>query len=172
MAYRTAAPEQLLRGRVCGHGHDDPNLGPFSYRTFAGLVGGPLDGRLLDVHGWRSEEVDDGVAVALGLPGGHGGRALRDATRAPACLCGRPWHRVPLSAAPVTHSDCRPVVRRGLCGPSVSWLVVFSVCSGSTGRGFAGPAPRCLPVFGVGVDLGGVGAQAFCSPCRLAASMA
>lgn len=52
--------EQLLNGRVYGAEHDDPNPGPLPHRTYAELVGGPLDGLLLDIHGWWTEEVDDG----------------------------------------------------------------------------------------------------------------
>ncbi|ULR55749.1 hypothetical protein [Streptomyces deccanensis] len=54
--------EQLLNGRVYGHDHDDPNPGPLPHRTYAEPVGGPLDGLLLDIHGWRTAEVADGVA--------------------------------------------------------------------------------------------------------------
>ncbi|MFD5634827.1 hypothetical protein ACFWJM_11900 [Streptomyces sp. NPDC127077] len=43
--------EQLLNRRVCGADHDDPNLGPLLHRTYAELVGGPLGGLLLDIHG-------------------------------------------------------------------------------------------------------------------------
>ncbi|MET7540038.1 hypothetical protein [Streptomyces sp. NPDC005507] len=46
--------EQLLRGRVYGHDHDGPNPGPLAHRTYATLIGGPLDGLLPDVTGWRS----------------------------------------------------------------------------------------------------------------------
>ncbi|MFE3144387.1 hypothetical protein [Streptomyces scopuliridis] len=61
--------EQLPRGRV--YDHDDP--GPLPHQTYAALVGGPLDGLLLDITGWRPEEVDDGVALTTELgrwPGG------------------------------------------------------------------------------------------------------
>lgn len=54
--------EQLLNGRVYGAEHDDPHPGPLPHRAYTELVGGPLDGLLLDIHGWRTEEVDDGVA--------------------------------------------------------------------------------------------------------------
>ncbi|MET8957184.1 hypothetical protein [Streptomyces sp. NPDC004533] len=57
--------EQLLNGRVYGHDHDDPNPGP-------------LDGLLLDIHGWRTEEVDDGAALSTELSRWPGGRALYD----------------------------------------------------------------------------------------------
>jgi hypothetical protein len=56
--------------------------GPLPHRTYAELVGGPLDGLLLDIHGWRTEEVDDGVALSTELSRWPGGRALYD--RAPA----------------------------------------------------------------------------------------
>ncbi|MFD4976304.1 hypothetical protein [Streptomyces sp. NPDC058424] len=70
--------EQLLRGRVYGHDHDDPNPGPLPHRTYATLMGGPLDGLLLDITGWRPEEVDDGVALSTELGQFPGGRALYD----------------------------------------------------------------------------------------------
>ena len=60
--------EQLLRRRVYGADHDDPNPGPLPHRTYAELVGGPLDGLLLDIHGWRTMKVDDGVAVSGRIP--------------------------------------------------------------------------------------------------------
>ncbi|MDX3636995.1 hypothetical protein PV728_43785 [Streptomyces europaeiscabiei] len=72
-----ADDEQLLRGRVYGHDHDD-HPGPLPHRTYAALVGGPLDGLLLDIHGWRTVEVDDGVALSTELGQFSGGRALYD----------------------------------------------------------------------------------------------
>jgi hypothetical protein len=53
--------EQLLNGRVYGADHDVPNPGPRPNRIYAELGGSPLDGLLLDIHGWRTEEVDDSV---------------------------------------------------------------------------------------------------------------
>ncbi|CAL9666861.1 hypothetical protein SUDANB178_07233 [Streptomyces sp. enrichment culture] len=47
--------------------HDNPCPGPLPHRTCAEPVGGPLDGLLPDVHGRRTEEVDDGVARATEL---------------------------------------------------------------------------------------------------------
>ncbi|MFB6990255.1 hypothetical protein ACFC0C_28505 [Streptomyces sp. NPDC056178] len=41
-AERMNGDEQLLRGRVYGHDHDDPNPGPLPHQTYAALVGGPL----------------------------------------------------------------------------------------------------------------------------------
>ncbi|MFF5015098.1 hypothetical protein [Streptomyces sp. NPDC001165] len=46
---RKNGDEQLLRGRVYGHDHDDPNPGSPPHRTYAMLIGGPLDGLLLDI---------------------------------------------------------------------------------------------------------------------------
>jgi hypothetical protein len=69
--------EQLLRGRIYGADHDHP--GPKPGRSYAELVGGPLDGLLLDITGWRPEEIDDGVSLPTELGQfGPGGRALYD----------------------------------------------------------------------------------------------
>ncbi|MFJ7062010.1 hypothetical protein ACIQVA_30565 [Streptomyces microflavus] len=70
--------EHLLRGRVYGHDHDRPNPGPLPHQTYAVLVGGPLDGLLLDITGWRPEEIEDGVALTTELGRWPGGRALYD----------------------------------------------------------------------------------------------
>ncbi|MEU7426335.1 hypothetical protein [Streptomyces sp. NPDC040750] len=67
--------EQLLRRRVYGADHDHP--GPRRDRGYAELVGGPLDGLLLDITGWTWDEVDAGVALATELGQfGAGGRAM------------------------------------------------------------------------------------------------
>jgi hypothetical protein len=50
-------------GHSHGQGYDDPNPGPLPYQTYAALVGGPLERLLLDIMGWRPEEVDDGAAL-------------------------------------------------------------------------------------------------------------
>ncbi|MPY56006.1 hypothetical protein [Streptomyces spongiae] len=53
--------------------------GPKPGRSYAELVGGPLDGLLLDITGWRPEEIDDGVSLLTELGRfGSGGRALYD----------------------------------------------------------------------------------------------
>lgn len=75
-AGRLNGDEQLLRGRV--YGHDDPDPGPLPHQTYAALIGGPLDGLLLDITGWRPEEVDDGAALSTELSRWPGGRALYD----------------------------------------------------------------------------------------------
>lgn len=69
--------EQLLQGRIYGTDHDHP--GPKQGRSYAELVGGPLDGLLLDITDWRPEEIDDGVSLLTELGQfGPGGRALYD----------------------------------------------------------------------------------------------
>ncbi|MEV5982133.1 hypothetical protein [Streptomyces sp. NPDC052114] len=71
--------EELLRGRVYGEDHDHPRPGPKPGRTYAELVGGPLDGLLLDITGWPQDELDAGVALPTELGQfGVGGRALYD----------------------------------------------------------------------------------------------
>ncbi|GAA2616256.1 hypothetical protein GCM10010304_82210 [Streptomyces roseoviolaceus] len=70
--------EQLLRGRIYGHDHDEPNPSPLPHQTYAALIGGPLDGLMLDITGWRPEEVDDSVALSTELGPFPGGRSLYD----------------------------------------------------------------------------------------------
>ncbi|MFF8727182.1 hypothetical protein ACF073_11905 [Streptomyces sp. NPDC015171] len=67
--------EELLRGRVYGADHDHP--GPEPGRRYVELVGGPLDGLLLDVTGWTAGEIDTGAALPTELGRfGAGGRAV------------------------------------------------------------------------------------------------
>ncbi|MER7109478.1 hypothetical protein [Streptomyces sp. NPDC000229] len=54
------------------------NPGPLPHRTYAELIGSPLDGLLLDIHGRRTEEVDDAVVLSTELSRWPGGRALYD----------------------------------------------------------------------------------------------
>ncbi|MGW1726669.1 hypothetical protein ACWCQK_27550 [Streptomyces sp. NPDC002306] len=71
--------EQLLRGRVYGHDHDDPDPGPRAGRTYVELAGGPLDGLFLDVTDWTPDELAVGAALPTELGRfGAGGRALYD----------------------------------------------------------------------------------------------
>ncbi|MGW3661899.1 hypothetical protein [Streptomyces sp. NPDC005141] len=71
--------EQLLRGRVYGADHDDPRQGPQRGRDYAELVGGPLDGLLLDITGWTSDGRSTGVALETELGRfGSGARAVYD----------------------------------------------------------------------------------------------
>ena len=69
--------EQLMRGRVYGADPDRP--GPVHSHRYAELVGGPLDGLLLDVTGWTDHDIDTGVVLPTDLGQfGPGGRALYD----------------------------------------------------------------------------------------------
>lgn len=69
--------EELLCRRVYGADHDRP--GPRPDRRYAELVGGPLDGLLLDVTDRTQDEGDTGVALATELGQfGTGGRAMYD----------------------------------------------------------------------------------------------
>ncbi|MFH9672137.1 hypothetical protein ACH4L5_07615 [Streptomyces sp. NPDC017405] len=67
--------EQLLRRRVYGADHDQP--GPRPGRRYAELVGGPLDGLLLDITGRTQDEAGVALSTELGRFGA-GGRALYD----------------------------------------------------------------------------------------------
>ncbi|MFI9064473.1 hypothetical protein ACIGQE_21820 [Streptomyces sp. NPDC053429] len=49
--------------RVYGADRDDPDPGPEPGHDYVELVGGPLDGQLLDVTGWSPLEVADGVLL-------------------------------------------------------------------------------------------------------------
>ncbi|MFJ5229190.1 hypothetical protein ACIQBJ_04730 [Kitasatospora sp. NPDC088391] len=62
--------EQLLRGRVYGADHEDP--GPRPGHDYRELVGGPLDGLLLDTTGWPPAALAAGTALTTHL-GRHGG---------------------------------------------------------------------------------------------------
>ncbi|APY84711.1 hypothetical protein DCW30_03070 [Streptomyces alfalfae] len=69
--------EQLLRGRVYGQDHDDPRPGPRPGRRYAELVGGPLDGLLLDITDMTRQEAGAGAALRTELGRhGAGGRAM------------------------------------------------------------------------------------------------
>ncbi|MGW6691887.1 hypothetical protein [Streptomyces sp. NPDC054961] len=58
-------------------GRDGELCEPVPGRTLVGLVGGPLDGRLLDVSDWRDEDRAEGCLLVTdrGLYG-PGGRAF------------------------------------------------------------------------------------------------
>ena len=62
--------------RVYGTDHDDPHPGPQDGHDYVELVGGPLDGELLDVTGWSAQERETG-AYLITERGQHGpgGRA-------------------------------------------------------------------------------------------------
>ncbi|MFD7669100.1 hypothetical protein [Streptomyces sp. NPDC059788] len=69
--------EELLRGRVYGTDFDDPHPGPRPGRRYAELVGGPLDGLLLDITSWTPQDIAMGAALITEIGQfGPGGRAL------------------------------------------------------------------------------------------------
>ncbi|MFF1449902.1 hypothetical protein ACFVYF_17450 [Streptomyces sp. NPDC058274] len=67
--------QQFMRGRVYGADHDDPDPGPRPGHEYAELVGGPLDGLLLDVTDWTAHERREGAVLPTEIgaygPGGH-----------------------------------------------------------------------------------------------------
>ncbi|MCZ1012272.1 hypothetical protein [Streptomyces lydicus] len=66
-----------LKRRVYGTDHDDPDPGPKPDHAYQELVGGPLDGLLVDVTGWSSEDLAEGAALITELGRfGPGGRAV------------------------------------------------------------------------------------------------
>ncbi|MEU9568260.1 hypothetical protein AB0D16_40920 [Streptomyces sp. NPDC048161] len=69
------APRPTPR-HVYGTDHDDPDPGPQPGRTYVELVGGALDGQLLDVSGLTEAERAEGayLITEVGLYG-EGGRA-------------------------------------------------------------------------------------------------
>lgn len=71
--------EQLLRRRVYGADHDHPC--PRPDRRYAELIGGPLDGLMLDITGWKQTEVE--TVVALPTDGAVWRRRPGDARSAP-----------------------------------------------------------------------------------------
>ncbi|MFD4257958.1 hypothetical protein ACFWR9_10105 [Streptomyces sp. NPDC058534] len=66
---------EFMRGRVYGADHDSP--GPCAGRVYAQLVGGPLDGLLLDVTDLTDQERGRGVSLATEI--GHYGAGGRSA---------------------------------------------------------------------------------------------
>jgi hypothetical protein len=69
-----AVMDEVIARRVYGADHDDP--GPRPGRAYRELVGGPLDGLLLDVTGWTDAELADGAALSTEIGAyGPGGRA-------------------------------------------------------------------------------------------------
>ncbi|MEV7238694.1 hypothetical protein AB0N06_33630 [Streptomyces sp. NPDC051020] len=63
--------DEIMRRRVYGADHDDPDPGPQPGHAYRELVGGPLDGLLLDVTGWSEVALADG-AVLMTEIGMHG----------------------------------------------------------------------------------------------------
>ncbi|MFJ8770116.1 hypothetical protein [Streptomyces clavifer] len=55
---------------IYGSEPDEPS-GVVPGRRYAELIGGPLDGQLIDVTDWSAQELLDGAAL-IALPGTHG----------------------------------------------------------------------------------------------------
>jgi hypothetical protein len=68
---------EFMRGRVYGAEHDDP--APRDGRSYVELIGGPLDGLLLDITDRPESELRDGVALPteIGRYGGGGAAVYR-----------------------------------------------------------------------------------------------
>ncbi|RVU16304.1 hypothetical protein EOT10_37060 [Streptomyces antnestii] len=79
---------ELLRRRVYGADPDGNHPFPLPWRTYAALIGGPLDGLLLDITSWTKDETDAGTALSTERGRFPGGRARYaphpDEPRAPA----------------------------------------------------------------------------------------
>ncbi|MET8747205.1 hypothetical protein [Streptomyces sp. NPDC004728] len=68
--------ELMRQRRVYGADHDDPDPGPRPGRAYRELVGGPLDGLLLDVTGWTDRALREVAALNTEIGRfGAGGRA-------------------------------------------------------------------------------------------------
>ncbi|MCH5671179.1 hypothetical protein [Streptomyces gilvus] len=66
---------EFMRGRVYGADHED--AAPRPGRTYAELVGGPLDGLLLDITGRGETDLREGIPLRTEIGRyGTGGRAL------------------------------------------------------------------------------------------------
>ncbi|QIB49556.1 hypothetical protein [Streptomyces aureoverticillatus] len=63
--------DELEHRRVYGTDHDDPHPGPRDGHSYRELVGGPLDGLLVDVTGWSQEQLDEGALLITEI-GQHG----------------------------------------------------------------------------------------------------
>ncbi|MER5494354.1 hypothetical protein ACWD6I_09670 [Streptomyces sp. NPDC002454] len=67
--------EEIMRKRVYGADHEDPDPGPRPGRTYVELVGGPLDGLLLDVTDRPDQQRRTAVPLSTEIgrygPGGH-----------------------------------------------------------------------------------------------------
>ncbi|MCX4679376.1 hypothetical protein OG413_29500 [Streptomyces sp. NBC_01433] len=68
--------ELMRQRRVYGTDHDDPHPGPKTGHDYRELVGGPLDGLLLDVTGWSAAALREGAGLITEIGAyGPGGRA-------------------------------------------------------------------------------------------------
>lgn len=63
------------RPRVYGADHDDPHPYAEPGHAYVALVGGPLDGLLVDVTGCTEQEIHEGAALITEIGAYGGGRA-------------------------------------------------------------------------------------------------
>jgi hypothetical protein len=69
--------DEIMRRRVYGADHDDPDPGPRPGHVYVELVAGPLDGLLLDVTGRTPQQLREGAELLTEIGRyGPGGRAL------------------------------------------------------------------------------------------------
>ncbi|MFC8539076.1 hypothetical protein [Streptomyces sp. NPDC057249] len=68
----------------------EPPAGPEPGRAYRELIGGPLDGQLVDVTGWSAEDIGTG-ALLITPYGAYGGGGRASYEPAPDCPDG-PWH--------------------------------------------------------------------------------
>jgi hypothetical protein len=73
--------DEVIRPRVYGADVDDPDQGPKPGHVYRELVGGPLDGLLLDVTGWTETQRATGAELRTDIgrfgPGGRSEYAPR-----------------------------------------------------------------------------------------------
>ncbi|GHE60479.1 hypothetical protein GCM10018785_31990 [Streptomyces longispororuber] len=73
--------DELKNRRVYGTDHDVPDPGPRAGHVYRELVGGPLDGLLLDVTDWTPRQLAEGALLATEIgrygPGGRSEYAPR-----------------------------------------------------------------------------------------------
>ncbi|NGO69303.1 hypothetical protein [Streptomyces boncukensis] len=71
-----------MRRRVYGSDHDDPHPYAEPGHRYVALIGGPLDGLLIDVTGQSGEEIAEGAALITEIgaygPGGRAWYSARD----------------------------------------------------------------------------------------------
>ncbi|MGW0836558.1 hypothetical protein [Streptomyces prunicolor] len=161
-AMQRTLPSYSMRIRtVCGHGASGAHqlrcavpatAGPAPVRVTVN-PGGPLDGLLLDIHGWRTEEVDDGVALSAELSRWPGGRALYDPapgeprTPGPGVMCrfyysgDTPDHRPDHGGR---HPDHDPDHGRSACWRTVS----PARAPGAEQTGYGPPEADCSSTLG------------------------
>lgn len=74
--------DEVIHPRVYGADVDDPHPGPKPGHVYRELVGGPLDGLLLDVTGWTAPQHSAGAELRTDIgrfgPGGRARYAPRD----------------------------------------------------------------------------------------------